>query len=224
MGGVLPEGVRRIDCGFVNVYLVEDDDTLTLVDAGMPGCAREIRNVVRTAGYAIDDVDRVLLTHYDVDHVGGLAKLVPDLDAEVVASRTDAAMLTGERSPPWSNHKGLFQRVSRLLVSTPELPIVRIENEAPVGSFVAYHTPGHTPGHVAYVSEPLSLGLVGDLVRESGGELSPSGWFINYDTAEVRESIRLLAARAPEFQYVCPGHGDPLANGHERLERLAESF
>ena len=222
MDGELPEGVRRIDCGRVNAYLVEDDDALTLVDAGMPGCADAIRNAVGDEGYTIRDLDRVLLTHYDVDHVGALAKLTPALDADVVASRETAAMLLGERAPPLTNHKGLLQRVSRVLISTPDLPIVHVEHEAPVGTFTAYHTPGHTPGHVVYVSERRDVAFLGDLVHESGGDLVPSKWLVSYDTGEVRASIKSLAAQAPFFEYACPGHGEPLGDGYGRLERLAE--
>ncbi|HKL27694.1 MAG TPA: MBL fold metallo-hydrolase [Natrialbaceae archaeon] len=222
MDGELPDRVHRIDCGRVNAYLVEDDDALTLIDAGMPGCADAIRNAIQDEGYTIRDLDRVLLTHYDVDHVGALAKLTPALDADVVASRETAAMLLGERAPPLTNHKGLLQRVSRVLISTPDLPIVRVEHEAPVGTFTAYHTPGHTPGHVVYVSERRDVAFLGDLVHESDGNLAPSGWLISYDTGEVRASIKSLAAQAPFFEYACPGHGNPLGDGYGRLERLAE--
>lgn len=217
----LPPAVHRIDCGRVNVYLVEDDDALTLVDAGLPGCGDAIRTAVRAQGYTIRDLDRVLLTHYDVDHVGALAKLTPALDAEVVASRTAAAMVTGDRTPPLTNHKGILQRVSGLLLSTPNLPHVHVEHEAPVGSFTAYHTPGHSPGHVAYVSELLDVAFLGDLVKESDGVLVPWGWFVNYDTGDVRRSIASLAEMAPYFEYACPGHGKPLGDGYGRLERLA---
>lgn len=55
----LPPAVHRIDCGRVNVYLVEDDDALTLVDAGLPGCGDAIRTAVRAQGYTIRDLDRV---------------------------------------------------------------------------------------------------------------------------------------------------------------------
>lgn len=222
MNEKLPSAVHRIDCGHVNAYLVEDDDALTLVDAGMPGSADAIRSAVRGTGYTVRDLDRVLLTHYDVDHVGALAKLTPPLDAEVVASRTAAAMLTGDRTPPLTNHKGILQRVSRLLLSTPNLPLVHVEHEAPVGSFTAYHTPGHSPGHMAYVSEQLEVAFLGDLVNESDGDLVPSGWVVSYDTGTVRRSIESLAEMAPSFEYACPGHGEPLGHGDERLERLGD--
>lgn len=222
MDGELPEGVHGIDCGRVNAFLVEDDDALTLVDAGTPGCADAIRTVVRDQGYTIRDLDRVLLTHYDVDHVGALAKLTPALDAQLVASRHAAMTLTGEQSPPLTNHKGLIQRVSGALISTPDLPVVHVEDGAPVGSFTAYHTPGHTPGHVVYVSERLDVAFLGDLVVESDRDLVPSRWVMSYDTGTVRRSIETLAGQVAYFEYACLGHGGPVADGYERLNRLAD--
>jgi glyoxylase-like metal-dependent hydrolase (beta-lactamase superfamily II) len=222
MGGELPPGIRRIDCGRVNAYLVEDEEALTLVDGGMPGCADAIRTAVREEGHAIRDLDRVLLTHYDVDHVGALAKLTPALDAQLVASRHAATMLMEDQAPPLTNHKGLIQRVSGVLISTPDLPVTHVEDRASVGSFTAYHTPGHTPGHVVYVSERLDVAFLGDLVYESDGDLESSKWRVSYDTETVRSSITSLAEEGSFFEYACPGHGEPLGDGFGRLERLAD--
>jgi glyoxylase-like metal-dependent hydrolase (beta-lactamase superfamily II) len=94
-----------------------------------------------------------------------------------------------------------------------------------IGSFTVHHTPGHTPGHVAYVSEARSAAFVGDLVRESGGELQASPWIMSYDTDGVRESIRALADTDDDFDVVGMGHGVPFRQrGRERLDRLAESL
>jgi glyoxylase-like metal-dependent hydrolase (beta-lactamase superfamily II) len=44
---------------------------VTLVDAGWPGDEATVRAGLDAAGVAPADVDRVLLTHYDADHVHG---------------------------------------------------------------------------------------------------------------------------------------------------------
>jgi glyoxylase-like metal-dependent hydrolase (beta-lactamase superfamily II) len=46
-----------------------------------------------------------LLTHYDLDHVGALAALEAALDAPVYAGAFDGWVLTGQESPPLTNHK-----------------------------------------------------------------------------------------------------------------------
>ena len=207
----LVPGVHRLDLGFVNAYLLEDGDDLVLCDAGMPRAAGRIRAGLDDLGHAPSDVDRVLLTHWDLDHVGGLAGL--DLDAPVYAGDFDAAMLRGDVRPPLSNHKGLLQRAMWPLARRPDLTVRPVADGEVVGSFAAYHTPGHTPGHVVYVSEALDAGLLGDLVRADGGDLEPSPWLLSYDVGEVRASVRSLADRDLSFAAACVGHGEPLAEG-----------
>lgn len=211
-----------LDLGRVNAYLVADGGDVALVDAGMPRHADRVREGVRAAGYALGDVDRVLVTHYDYDHVGGLAELAPDLDAPVLAGQPDADYLAGRRTPPLANHKALLQRVIRPLLGRPPRRVEPVADGTRVGSFIVYATPGHTPGHVAYVSERLGVAFLGDLVRSADGGLSASPWVLSYDAAAVRRSVRDLAARAPGFEVACPGHGPPLrSGGADALARVA---
>jgi glyoxylase-like metal-dependent hydrolase (beta-lactamase superfamily II) len=218
----LTDRVWQFDLRGVNAYLVEDD-VLTLVDAGTPLDADTIRTGLTQAGYGVGDVGRVLLTHYDIDHVGALAALEPALDAPVYVGTVDGEMLAGRRSPPLTNHKGLIQRVTGLFLTRPSQEIRLVEDGTEVGSFTAFHTPGHTPGHVVFVSAHLGVALLGDLVTESGGALEPSGWVISYDTGTVRDSISALAERAPQFEVACVGHGTPLTSGGgDALLSLAE--
>ena len=222
MATELADGVWRLELRGVSAYLV-DDDVPTLVDAGTPWDEAAIREGLADAGVDVADVGRVLLTHYDLDHVGTLAALTPKLDATVYAGAFDAALLRGDRSPPLRNHKGALQRLTGLFTTLPDLEVKSVADGERLGSFTAYHTPGHTPGHVAYVSESLGVALLGDLVSESDGALEPSEWLISYDTDRVLESVRDLSARAPPFEVACVGHGDPLArDGSEALAALAE--
>ncbi|TKX41475.1 MULTISPECIES: MBL fold metallo-hydrolase [unclassified Halorubrum] len=221
MATEIAEGVWRIECRGVNAYLVFDD-VPTLVDAGTPWDGAAIRDGLDEAGVAVSEVGRVLLTHYDLDHVGTLAALAPDLDAPVRAYGFDAQLLRGSRSPSIRNHKGLIQRLGGLVTDRADLDVVGVRDGERIGSFTAYHTPGHTPGHVAYASGELGVGLLGDLASASDGDLEPSGWLISYDTDAVATSVRDLAARAPSFEVACVGHGDPLATGGgEALRWLA---
>jgi glyoxylase-like metal-dependent hydrolase (beta-lactamase superfamily II) len=221
MATELVDGVWRLDLGAVNAYLVEDGDELLLFDAGTPWSAGGIRNGLAAAGYGASEVDRVVVTHYDLDHVGALSKL-SELSAPVLLGEPDASYLDGAGSPPLGNHKGSFQRLTGLLLSRPALDVERIDGGDSVGSFTAYHTPGHTPGHLAYVSEARDVAILGDMVREAEGRLRPSPWVISYDTGEVADSIRELARRAPAFAVGCPGHGDPITErASDHLRGLA---
>ncbi len=221
----------------VNAYLVEDlpdgvDDAheatddeyvLTLVDAGTPLDAGRLKRAVRETGHTLAEIERVLVTHYDVDHVGALSRL--DLDATVYMGDPDADYLAGRDRPPVRAHKGALQRALSPLLSSPGLTIERVADGDEVGSFTAYHTPGHTQGHMAYVSEALSLAFVGDLVMEKDGDLHPSPWVLSYDTDAVRESIHDLADREPAVEVLGMGHGVPfLRDGSVRLARLGQAI
>jgi glyoxylase-like metal-dependent hydrolase (beta-lactamase superfamily II) len=224
----LADGVWWYDLGGVNAYLIDEaiasdgsGDGLTLVDAGMPWHGSRLVAGIGEAGYALADVDRILVTHYDLDHVGGLSAF-DGVDATIYAGAADADFVTGRRRPPWRNHKGLFQRATAGFVTPPENPVERVADGDTVGTFTVYETPGHTPGHVAYVSEAASVGLLGDAVRESSGSLEPSPWFISYDTDAVDRSVTDLAERAPDFDVLGMGHGRPFQrDGRARLTEVA---
>jgi glyoxylase-like metal-dependent hydrolase (beta-lactamase superfamily II) len=214
-----------------NVFLV-DDGELTLVDAGAPWDGPALRRALDDLGYGVADIDRVLVTHYDLDHVGGLRGLVgtgiaDQLSAPVYVGRRDLRLERGSFDPPLVHHKGLFHRLSRRLLPMPDgLEYRPLTDGDDVGGFRAFHTPGHNPGHVAYLHEGLSTVFLGDLVWEGddGGLTTPIR-MDSYDMATLADSVRALAERVPAFETACMGHGTPLATGGvDALRALAASL
>ncbi|MFB6072105.1 MAG: MBL fold metallo-hydrolase [Halobacterium sp.] len=207
----LRDGVWHLRLRGVNAYLLEDDGSLTLVDAGLPWQAGAVRRQLEVAGFSMRDVDRVLVTHCDVDHVGGLRSLLDTAgDVAVYCGARDADVLTGRRKPPLDNRKGLFQRVTGLLAPDVEATVEPVEDGDEIGGFRAVHAPGHTPGHTVYVHESMATALLGDLVRESDGEFELPPKWLCYDRGEARASVDRVLERAPDFEVGCVGHGDPL--------------
>ncbi len=221
MARALAEGVWQLQLRAASAYLVADDE-LFLFDAGTPGDAETLAEEVAETGHDVTDVDRVLVTHYDLDHVGGLAGLASALDAPVYLHEPDDGYFTGRRKPAFLSLKGLVQRLTRPLLSVPDLEVRTVADGDELGSFTAYHTPGHTEGHVAYVSGDRDVGVLGDLVRSREGRLERSPWYLSHDAAAVRESVERLASRAPTFAVAAVGHGDPITeDGSDELVRLA---
>jgi glyoxylase-like metal-dependent hydrolase (beta-lactamase superfamily II) len=197
---------------------------LTLVDAGTPLHGNRLVGGLSDAGYEFRDLDRILVTHFDLDHVGALSAF-DGLDIPIYVGAADADFVTGERSPPLSNHKGAFQRLVGPFIDAPDNEVVPVADGETIGSFTAYHTPGHTPGHVSYVSEELSLALLGDLVRESNGAFGRIPWPLCYDSEKATQSITGFLARTPAFEVAGPGHGLPfVASGRERLAELSATL
>lgn len=213
MPRAIAEGVYVLDVSWPepfgsNVYLV-DDGELTLVDAGLPVPRRSLTGEINALGHAPSDLDRVLLTHYDIDHVGGLGGL--DVDAPVYLGADDVRLVDGSWSPSWLHHKGAFHRVARRLYSLSDADLRPVADGDRVGGFRAVHTPGHNPGHTVYLHEPTGAALLGDLVWEDDGRLVPPWWLDSYDTDRIADSICRVAEET--FEHGCVAHGDPLSPG-----------
>jgi glyoxylase-like metal-dependent hydrolase (beta-lactamase superfamily II) len=223
-------GIWRLDLGWpaplgATAYLVDDDD-LTLVDAGFPRNSPSIRADIADAGYAVGEIDRVLITHYDLDHLGGLSRLVPDLTAPVYVGRADLDFLRGGEDPPLLHHKGLFHRGLRAVYGPPEsLTYHPVDDRDRIAGFRAFHTPGHNPGHTVYLHEELGAAFLGDLAWSEGGGLTIPVWLDSYDVEEIKESVRWFASVSPRFEFACVAHGPPiLEGGYDAVRALADGI
>lgn len=208
-----------------NAFLI-DDGQVTLVDAGLPFLGGRIRRELASAGYSLAEIDRVLVTHFDLDHVGGLHRLSPILDVPVYLGESDLRLLGGSRDPPLLHPKGLVHRGVRRLSRLPDVLDFRaVRDRDTIGGFTAFHTPGHNPGHTVYVHEDLGMALLGDLVWESDGKLSTPEWYDTYDMDRLYVSVRRFVAAAPPYELACMAHGTPIRTGGDAaLRALADSL
>src|ERR1700682_1152257 len=82
--------------GFVNCYLVREDDGFTLIDTADSGQAQPIIQAAQKLGLPIT---RIVLTHAHIDHVGSMDALHEALPGVPVAiSERDACFLTVDMS------------------------------------------------------------------------------------------------------------------------------
>ncbi|WP_135662539.1 MBL fold metallo-hydrolase [Halorhabdus rudnickae] len=220
MATELADGIWWFDLRGVNAYLFVDGEDVTLIDAGAPWTRGALLDHLDDAGFRPRDVSRIALTHYDLDHVGAVNRF--GTDVSVYAGALDAAVLRGERVPALNNRKTAFQRASQLLVSEPELSVETVADGDRVGGLDVHETPGHTPGHLTFVSEERSVAFVGDLLRESNGRLEASPWALSHDTGAVESSIRQLATLDLDVEILAMGHGTPFVErGAAHLSDLA---
>jgi glyoxylase-like metal-dependent hydrolase (beta-lactamase superfamily II) len=212
-----------------NAYLLDESERdgrsemVTLVDTGLRYARGALESELSAAGYEPGDVGRVLVTHYDLDHTGGLER--HDFGCPVYMGSRDVDLMDGGHDPPLTHHKGAWHRLVRRWFRVPEhYDLRRVEHGDRIGGFTAFHTPGHNPGHVAYVHDS-GAAFLGDLVWISDGAYSTPFWGDSYDMHQLRESIRTFASTAPDFEVACTGHGLPFVEGgRERLRRFAEAL
>jgi glyoxylase-like metal-dependent hydrolase (beta-lactamase superfamily II) len=190
--------------GFVNAYLVREDDGFTLVDTTMPKTGAAL---IEAAGQAGGEIKRVALTHGHGDHVGSLDELKSTLGsgAQVLMPEIDARIHAGEKVAE-----------GKLPGSWPSLstvPDVRLHPGDRVGSLEVIATPGHTPGHVAFLDTRDRSLIAGDVFTSFGATAVTNHFYwrfplaamATYDKQSDLESARKLRSLDPSLLVV--GHG-----------------
>lgn len=193
----------------VTVWLVREEDGVTLVDAGMPFMATGIARAVRSLGAG--PLRRIVLTHGHADHVGAVTRLLgvwPDIP--VLAHRLEIPPMTGEATYPGRRRAAAYlpRGLARPL---PEDADGRL---GPVGGLRPYWTPGHAPGHVVYHHERDDVLLAGDLFNAKQGRLRFP--MFTFDKARTLESSRIVRELDPAHMEVC--HGGPVRRPADQLE------
>jgi glyoxylase-like metal-dependent hydrolase (beta-lactamase superfamily II) len=184
-----------------NCYVIRADRATpdaAVVDPGgdVPGLRLELaRTGARCAG--------ILVTHTDVDHIGGVADLAEGTGAEVWVPAGEAEIM---RDPT------LVLRAGGVRPHEPE-HLVDDGDEVEVAgiAFEVVAVPGHSSGHVAYHADGhLFSGDV--LFGGSVGRTDIDGG----DWETLVASIRTLFDRFPPETIVHPGHGRETTLGRER--------
>jgi glyoxylase-like metal-dependent hydrolase (beta-lactamase superfamily II) len=183
--------------GFVNAYLVREDDGFTLVDTTMP---RTGDALIAAAAAAGGPIRRIALTH-------GHGELKAKLGAEVqvLLPEVDTRILAGEKVVE-----------GKLTGSWPKVdwtPDVRLQAGDTVGSLEVIPSPGHSPGHVAFLDTRNRTLIAGDVFTTYGApQVSnhfywrfPLAAMATFDKDEDLRSARALRALDPSLLVV--GHG-----------------
>ena len=220
------ENVHLIPNVVANPYLIIDSDGLTLIDAGLPGSHKKILGYITGLGRSPSDLKRIIITHADMDHVGGLSAIKRSSGARVYASAIESdAMSKGSPSrkirPQQTFRRLLMGLAGRLIKSSPVAAdeIISEGQVLPVlGGLRVIETAGHTPGHISLFSSSTGILFSGDSIisRQEGlvRSLPPLTW----DEARADESARKQSALGARI--VCPGHGAVVSDAVDKFPRV----
>ena len=83
--------------GSLYPVLTWDDSELVLIDTALPGQTELLREAISRAGFALEKITKVVLTHQDMDHIGS-AKVLAGLGAEIFAHEQEAPYISGGKT------------------------------------------------------------------------------------------------------------------------------
>ncbi|MFN3716485.1 MAG: MBL fold metallo-hydrolase [Thiobacillus sp.] len=199
---ILPVTPYRQNCSLV----WDAAGRAALIDPG--GEADRLLAAAQARGLTLE---KLLLTHGHLDHVGAAAELRDRLGIPIVGPQREeqfwldvlpqqAAMFGFPPTPAFVPDQWLEDG------ATVEVGALRFE---------VLHCPGHTPGHVVFHQPESKLAFVGDVLFK--GSIGRTD-FPRGDHAALLAAIRRkLFPLGDEVRFV-PGHGAMSTFGHERIE------
>lgn len=234
--------IHRIDVpnpyfeGSNSVYLIKSDP-LTLIDSGVATDTAygHLVQGLHAIGIAPNDIERVVLTHKHIDHIGNAWRFQRNGKAQIYIHASETTNLS-DVDPAGKRFASLVRaRMAEWRVPVEaqprgietQLPQWRLEACQPTAltsqlsmagePLQIIHTPGHTMGSVI-----LKFGdaiFSGDHVLETispnigGGDMQSSGMLVRF-----LESLKKSAEFGDVEVY--PGHGEPFRGLPQRCEEL----
>jgi glyoxylase-like metal-dependent hydrolase (beta-lactamase superfamily II) len=231
--------------GRVNCYLIEDDP-LTLVDAG-PNSATSLTALeaaLQTHGHRVEELERIVVTHQHIDHIGLVEILAKRSGAEVCALDLLAPWLADykhemEESDNFSAEimlrNGIPQDIVYALRAVSAsfrawgaaahvtMPLAEGASlEFASRSWRVLHRPGHSPSDTVFWDEASGALFGGDhLIKHISSNpllskpLQPDG-SDERPRALMIYMDSLRSTREMDLEVVYAGHGEPV-EGHRAL-------
>lgn len=183
-----PPNIVNVGYNSTNYYVVEQDGTRLLVDAGWPGTLPKLLHNLGRKGVSIENISLLLITHYHPDHAG----LAQDLKARGLRHLVLTPQLA--HIPELRSH---VKPGSGYVEINPKTSLIFTESESKGvlqslgirGEILS--TPGHSDDSVSLVLDG-GAAFTGDLTRLETSPLTEASW----------AKLRAYGATT-----VYPGHG-----------------
>jgi glyoxylase-like metal-dependent hydrolase (beta-lactamase superfamily II) len=221
-----------------NPVLFNDGTSTLLVDTCMPWHFPMLQSAIESLGVELTKLQRIVITHQDIDHISNAGRLKELSGATVMAHPGDAPYIQGEQHLMKLSPKFIETMLSMIPEAAREAAKTVYNNPSsvqvdhlvsdgeiiPIGAGVqVIHTPGHTPGHISLYVPSEKLLIAGDALRVENGQLVGPNKGHTPDMTQAMDSVRKLAKL--NIDKVFCYHGGLFGpNAGQRLTEIAESI
>jgi len=221
----LSNNVELLKVGGVSLVLTWDKNNLVLIDTGFPGQADAIIQAVSDAGFKIEKLTHIIITHQDWDHIGclmDLQRLAPF--AKTIAHEEEAPYIDGRKTPiklaarleqydslPADQRERCDSQ--KEFYGSQKIVITETVNDGTIlsicGGVEIVHTPGHTPGHIMLYLRESRIMVCGDGANIADGKLAGPNPVHTYDiplallSLEKMKSYDIHGIVAYHGGYIC---------------------
>jgi len=208
----------RLKAAVVQVTPFEQNCTLIWDEATKRGAVVDPGGDVDRIAAAIAQVgmtvEKIVLTHGHLDHVGGAAELKEQLGVKIEGPHiADKFLMDGvEDQAARYGLEGMRNASSDRWMEEGQTLTIGGHD------FEIFHCPGHSPGSLVYVNRPNRFALVGDVIFR--GSIGRTDFPYGDHDALIRSIKTKLFPIGDEIAFIC-GHG-PM--GQFGMERQSNPF
>lgn len=202
----------------IHPTLIWDEENMILVDTGFPGQLPEFRAAIEGLGLNADRLSKIIITHQDRDHIGGLPEIVKAsaLKIEVLAHPAEKPYIQGDeifvKATAVENVQSPGHDTSVVKAAVEPFARAKVNSLVTDGETLPYcggitviHTPGHTPGHICLYHKQSRTLISGDALNVVNGQLTGPNPQHTHDLDRATKSLKKLSLY--DIQSVICYHG-----------------
>lgn len=218
--------------------LVRNNGFHLLIDCGYEESFEELVECLQKFGVGVEQLDAILITHDDIDHLGALALFkennptlkvyagaieAPSISGQVVAERLlqarDSLSIMPEAYLPWA--KRFIERLEA--IRRVSVDVVLSDGEEVIDGLILIHTPGHTKGHVSLFETTTRTLITADALVIENSQFNIANPEFTLDLPAAIQSVQKLRQLAPT-RVICYHGGSMDTNIDQQFAAVLQRY